>query len=85
MTKFVYHNARFEITIPVWHCRIPQIHAHAPVLPVGWRHKVRVVEPRPILRVRNDSVVLEPAAPKVILLEVAGDFVEAVSGIAPYY
>ena len=49
-----------------------------PILAVRWGHKVGVVEPAAILRICNDSVVLLTTASKVILLEVARCFVEAV-------
>lgn len=68
----------FEIAVTIRGRGVPQVHPAASVLAIGWRHEVRVVEPAAILRVRNHSIVARTPTPKVVLLEVAGDLVEAV-------
>jgi hypothetical protein len=42
------------------------------------RHEVSIVEPAPILRVRDDSVVLASTASEIILLEITRNLVEAI-------
>ena len=49
-----------------------------PILAIRWGHEVGVVKPTAILRICNDSIVLLTTASKVILLEVARCFIEAV-------
>ena len=44
-----------------------------------WGHEVGIVVTAAVLRVGNDRVILLAAASKVVLLEVAGNLVEAVA------
>ena len=72
-------NPRFEIAVTIRSRGVPQIHPAASVLAIGWRHEVGVVEPAAVLRVRDHGIVARAPTPEVVLLEVAGDLVEAVS------
>jgi hypothetical protein len=78
VAQLVDDDARLEVAVSVRERRVPEVHAHAAVLPVGWGHEVRVVVSRTVLRIGNDGVVPLTTASEVVLLEVTRDFVEAV-------
>lgn len=79
MSKLVNDNSSLEVSVPVRIRGIPEIHPATTILTVGRRHKVGIVIATAILGVGDDSVVLRASAPEVVLLEVAGNFVEAIS------
>lgn len=79
MGQFMNDNACFEISISV-RCRsVPQIHAATTILTIGWSHKVGIVVTAAVLSIRNDGIILSTTTTEVVLLEVAGDFVKAIS------
>ena len=79
--EFVDDDAGFEVSVAVWERGVAEVHSAPSVLAVGWGHEVRVVVSRTVLRVGDDRIVLRAAAAEVVLLEVAGDLVEAVAVI----
>lgn len=79
MRQLVDDNASLEISISVRVRGVPQIHPAAPVLAIGRRHEVSVVESAAVLRVSNDGVVLSATTAEVVLLEITRHFVEAVT------
>jgi hypothetical protein len=80
VAQLVDDDAHLQVTVSVREHRVPEVHAHAAVLPVRWGREVRVVVSRTVLRIGVDGVVPQTTgtASKVVLLEVTRDFVEAV-------
>ncbi len=79
MRQLVNNDASLQIAIAVRVRRLPQVHPAPTVLPVWWGHEIRVIESGTILGICNDGVVLLATTSKVMLLEVTGDFVEAIT------
>ena len=77
---FVNNDAGFEVTITVGlSVHIPDVHTHSSILPVGWGHKVGVVETGSVLGVSNNAIVALATTTKVELLEVTCLFSETVA------
>ena len=66
-----------EVAIAVGRRRVPDVHAHAPVLAIRRGRKVGIVGPAAVLGVGDDGVVTFATLAKVGLLEVASELVEA--------
>ena len=62
----------------MWHQQRQDVHSTAAILTVRGSHEVGIVVTTTVLGIRNDSVVFSTSATKVILLEVARDFVKAI-------
>ena len=80
MRQLVNNDASLEIAVTVRVRRLPEVHPAPAVLPVWWGHKVCVVEPGSVLGICNDAVSFRSTTSKVMLLEVARKFVEAIAG-----
>ena len=79
MGQFVDDDPGLEITVTVRCSGAPQVHPAPAVLAIWRRHEVGIVESASILRVRDHSIILLATATKVVLLEIARNFVETVS------
>jgi hypothetical protein len=79
MRQLVDNDASLEIAIAVRVRRLPDVHPAPTVLSVWWGHKVCVIEPGSVLGICNDGVSFRSTTSKVMLLEVAGKFVEAIT------
>jgi hypothetical protein len=79
MRQLVNNNTSLQIAIAVRIRRIPQVHPAPTVLPVWWGHEVCVIESGTVLGICDDGIVLLATASKVMLLEVAGDFIKAIT------
>lgn len=80
MGQLVDNDAGFEVTIAVWVCSVPYVHPAPTVLPVWRGHEIRVIKSRTVLGICDNGVALLATASKVVLLEVAGDLIKAVTG-----
>jgi hypothetical protein len=81
VSQLVNDDAGFKIAVTVWDCSVPEVHPAATVLTVWRGHEVRVVKSRTVLGICDDGITLLAAASKVVLLEVTGDLIKAVSGL----
>lgn len=80
MGQFVNNNAGLKIAIAVRVRGIPQVHPAPTVLPVGGSHKVGIIISGTVLGICDDRIPFHATTSEVVLLEVAGDFVEAITG-----
>ncbi len=80
MGQLVNDDASFKIAVAVWVCSVPYVHPTPTVLPVWRSHEIRVVKSRTVLGICDNGVTLLAPASEVVLLEVAGDLVKAVTG-----
>jgi hypothetical protein len=79
MRQLVNDDASLQIAIAVRVRRLPQVHPAPTVLPIWWCHEVCVVKSRSILGICDDCVPFLSTTSKVMLLEVAGDFIETIT------
>lgn len=80
--QLVNDDTGFKIAIAVRVCSAPQVHPAPTVLPVWRGHEIRVVKSRTVLGICDNGVTLRATASKVVLLEVAGDLVKAVTRVS---
>lgn len=78
MRVLVNDDTGLKVSITVRLLAGPRVHAHAGTRAVGRGSKVGVIGTRAVLSVGLNGVAAEPATSKVVLLEVAGFFVESV-------
>jgi hypothetical protein len=79
MRQFVNNDPGLQIAIPVRVRRLPQVHPAPTVLSIWRGHEVRVIVSGTVLGICDDGVAFLATTPKVMLLEVAGDFVKAIT------
>ena len=79
MRQFVNNDPGLQIPIPVRVRRLPQVHPAPTILPIWWGHEVCVIISGTVLGICDDSVALLATTSKVMLLEVARDFVKPIT------
>jgi len=79
VAQLVDDDTSLKITISVRSSGVPQVHSAASILTIRWCHEVSVVVPATVLSVGNDGVILLSTTTEVVLLEITGNFVEAVT------
>jgi len=79
VSKLVDDNASFEVTISVRSSSVPDVHAATTILSVRGSSKVGVVVSAAVLCVGDDSVTFLASLSEVVLLEVSGLLVKAIS------
>ena len=80
MGQLVNNDASLEIAIAVRVRSVPEVHSASTVLPVWGGHEVGIVEPGSVLSVCNNCVAFLATTTEVMLLEVSGNFVKAITG-----
>jgi hypothetical protein len=79
MTEFVNNDSGLQVSVTIRTSSVPQVHPAAPVLTIWRSHEIRVVESTTILSVGDDRIILLTATAEIMLLEIASNFVKAVS------
>jgi hypothetical protein len=79
VAELVDDDTGLKITISVRKSGVPEVHAHATVLTVGWGHEVGIVISGTVLGVGNNTIILASTTAKVVLLEVTRDLIEAIA------
>ena len=79
VAEFVDDDTGLEITISVGNSGVPEVHAHATVLTIGWGHEVGIVVSGTVLGVGDNTIVLASTTAKVVLLEVTRHLIEAIT------
>jgi hypothetical protein len=80
MRQLMDDNTGLEIAIAVRVRGVPQVHPAPTVLPVRGSHEVGIIVSGSVLSVRDDCIPFLTSTSKVVLLEVASDFVKAITG-----
>ena len=79
MRQLVNDDASLQIAITVRVRCLPQVHPAPTILPIWRCHEVCVVKSRSVLGICDDCVPLLSTTSEVMLLEVAGNFVETIT------
>ena len=74
------NDAGLEIAIAVRVRGVPEVHSAPAVLPVWGGHEVGIVVSGSVLSVCDNGISFLATTTKVMLLEVAGNFVKAITG-----
>jgi hypothetical protein len=73
------YDAGLQIAVAVWDGRVPDVHSAFTILSIRRCHEIGIVEPRTVLRVSDDSVVLPASTSKVVLLEISRNFIKSIA------